>query len=514
MDIATATDLAIATATDLAIATATDLAATEATAREGEDGRSPLSLQHPEQSDSAPSRTNQENTSLHGLTNASISADRVGNSSLYTPQPDASGSNLGSDLGSNLIAHSESENLEVPESYYHFHLTPEYQNLRQELNRVEELGNPFFMQHTGISRDTTEIHEKTFISYASYNYLGMSGDPIVTQAAIAAVQEYGTSVSASRVLSGERPFHRELEQEIARFLDTEDCLLFVGGHATNVTTIGHLFGRQDLILYDALSHNSIREGCKLAGATLMEFPHNDWRSLEHLLSQHRLRYEKVLIAIEGIYSADGDIAPLPDIVALKKRFKTFLLVDEAHSIGVLGQSGRGIGEHFGIASRDVDLWMGTLSKSFASCGGYIAGSKALVEYLKYTAPGFVYSVGMTPANTAAALASLRLLKREPERVQRLRARSQLFLHLAQDHALNTGSSADTPIIPVIIGDSQRAIQLCHRMMQHGIHVQPMVYPSVPYDRARLRFFLSCLHTEEQIHLTVSAIAKEISRLNS
>ncbi|WP_205370060.1 type I polyketide synthase [Thermoleptolyngbya sp. PKUAC-SCTB121] len=500
----------IATATDLAIATATDLAATETTAREGEDGRSPSSLQHPEQSDSPPSRTNQENTNLNGLTNASISADRVGNSSLYTPQPDASGSNL----GSNLIAHSESENLEVPESYYHFHLTPEYQNLRQELNRVEELGNPFFMQHTGISRDTTEIHEKTFISYASYNYLGMSGDPIVTQAAIAAVQEYGTSVSASRVLSGERPFHRELEQEIARFLDTEDCLLFVGGHATNVTTIGHLFGRQDLILYDALSHNSIREGCKLAGATLMEFPHNDWRSLEHLLSQHRLRYEKVLIAIEGIYSADGDIAPLPDIVALKKRFKTFLLVDEAHSIGVLGQSGRGIGEHFGIAARDVDLWMGTLSKSFASCGGYIAGSNALVEYLKYTAPGFVYSVGMTPANTAAALASLRLLQREPERVQRLRARSQLFLHLAQDHALNTGSSADTPIIPVIIGDSQRAIQLCHRIMQHRIHVQPMVYPSVPYDRARLRFFLSCLHTEEQIHLTVSAIAKEISRLNS
>ncbi|MBF2084367.1 type I polyketide synthase [Thermoleptolyngbya sp. C42_A2020_037] len=498
------------TGQSIAMDVATDLAAMEATAREGEDGRSPLSLQRPDQPDSSPSRTNQENTSLNGMANASIPADRVRNSSPDTPQQDALGSNLGLDL----IAHSESENLEVPESYYHFHLTPEYQNLRQELNRVEELGNPFFMQHTGISRDTTEIHEKTFISYASYNYLGMSGDPIVTQAAIAAVQEYGTSVSASRVLSGERPFHRELEQEIARFLDTEDCLLFVGGHATNVTTIGHLFGRQDLILYDALSHNSIREGCKLAGATLMEFPHNDWRSLEHLLSQHRLRYEKVLIAIEGIYSADGDIAPLPEIVALKKRFKTFLLVDEAHSIGVLGQSGRGIGEHFGIAARDVDLWMGTLSKSFASCGGYIAGSKALVEYLKYTAPGFVYSVGMTPANTAAALASLRLLQREPERVQRLRARSQLFLHLAQEHALNTGSSADTPIIPVIIGDSQAAVRLCHRLMQHGIHVQPMVYPSVPYDRARLRFFLSCLHTEEQIHLTVSAIAKEISRLNS
>ncbi|MFQ3617772.1 MAG: aminotransferase class I/II-fold pyridoxal phosphate-dependent enzyme [Cyanobacteriota bacterium] len=473
----------------------------ETPAREGNEGRSPLSLQNPDQQNWSTSRTGQGNASLNGMANAHIHANHPRNRSLNTPVQDG--------LSSGRPAYAESENTEIPEHYYCFHLTPEYQNLRQELNRVEELGNPFFMLHTGISRDTTQIHEQTFISYASYNYLGMSGDPEVTQAAIAAVQHYGTSVSASRVLSGERPLHQELEQEIARFLGTEDCLLFVGGHATNVTTIGHLFGRQDLILYDALSHNSIREGCKLAGATLMEFPHNDWRSLERLLSQHRLRYEKVLIAIEGIYSADGDIAPLPEIVALKKRFKTFLLVDEAHSIGVLGPSGRGIGEHFGVAASDVDLWMGTLSKSFASCGGYIAGSKALVEYLKYTAPGFVYSVGMTPANTAAALAALRLLQRQPERVQRLRARSQLFLNLTQDHALDTGSSQGTPIIPIIVGEPQRAIQLCHRLMQHGIHVQPMVYPSVPYDRARLRFFLSCLHTEEQIHLTVLAIAKEI-----
>lgn len=478
----------------------------EIAAEEEEKGQSFVSSHAPAQPDWASSMIDQEQASLDRTVNSEIHVANSENDGFNAPASDT--------LDPTLCSHLKPENIEVPEHYYHFHRTPEYQNLRQELNRVEELGNPFFMIHDGISRDTTKIHEKTFISYASYNYLGMSGEPEVTQAAIAAVQEYGTSVSASRVLSGERPFHRELEQEIARFLGTEDCLLFVGGHATNVTTIGHLFGRQDLILYDALSHNSIREGCKLAGATLMEFPHNDWRSLEQLLSQHRLRYEKVLIAIEGIYSADGDIAPLPEIVALKKRFKTFLLVDEAHSIGVLGQRGRGIGEHFGIPASDVDLWMGTLSKSFASCGGYIAGSKALVEYLKYTAPGFVYSVGMTPANTAAALAALRLLNREPERVQRLKARSQRFLNLAQDYALNTGSSRDTPIIPVIIGESQRAIQLCHRLMQRGIHVQPMVYPSVSYDRARLRFFLSCLHTEEQIHLTVSAIASEILQLNS
>jgi 8-amino-7-oxononanoate synthase len=450
--------------------------------------------------------SNHVTTSLNGGTNTTVHIDEPLDVAL-----DAQGQDT---FGPGSIANLEQGIERIPDHFYQFNHTPEYQNLKYELSQIEELGNPFFMLHTGISRNTTEIHEKTFISYASYNYLGMSGDPFVSKAAIAAVQEYGTSVSASRILSGERPLHQELEREIARFLGTEDCLTFVGGHATNVTTIGHLFGRQDLILYDALSHNSIREGCNLAGAKLMEFPHNDWRALEQLLAQHRLQYEKVLVAIEGIYSADGDIAPLPEIVALKRRFKTFLMVDEAHSIGVLGQSGRGIGEQFGIAASDVDLWMGTLSKSFASCGGYIAGSKALVEYLKYTAPGFVYSVGMTPANTAAALAALRLLQQEPQRVQQLKGRSQLFLSLAKEHALNTGSSQGTPIIPIIVGESRKAVQLCHRMAQHGVHVQPMVYPSVPYDRARLRFFLSCLHTEEQIHFTVSALAKEILQLDS
>ncbi|GAB4460440.1 MAG: hypothetical protein OHK0037_07690 [Elainellaceae cyanobacterium] len=452
------------------------------------------------------SSSNHTAASSNGSANTKVYSDELTSERLDAQSQDA--------LSPGFIAGLEQEIGKIPDHFYQFNYTPEYQNLRYELGRIEELGNPFFMLHTGISRDTTEIYEKTFISYASYNYLGMSGDPFVSKAAIAAVQEYGTSVSASRVLSGERPFHQELEREIARFLGTEDCLIFVGGHATNVTTIGHLFGRQDLILYDALSHNSIREGCNLAGAKLMEFPHNDWRALEQLLAQYRLQYEKVLIAIEGIYSADGDIAPLPEVVALKRRFKTFLMVDEAHSMGVLGQSGRGIGEQFGIAASDVDLWMGTLSKSFASCGGYIAGSKALVEYLKYTAPGFVYSVGMTPANAAAALASLRLLQQEPQRVQQLKGRSQLFLSLAKEHALNTGSSQGTPIIPIIVGESRKAVQLCHRMAQHGVHVQPMVYPSVPYDGARLRFFLSCLHTEEQIHFTVSALAKEIPQLDS
>ncbi|MEL6471538.1 MAG: aminotransferase class I/II-fold pyridoxal phosphate-dependent enzyme [Cyanobacteria bacterium J06623_4] len=395
-----------------------------------------------------------------------------------------------------------------------FSQMPDYRRLRQDLDRVEDLGNPFFTVHEGTAKDTTQIGGRSLINYASYNYLGLSGDPRLNEAAQQAIAQYGTSVSASRVVSGERPVHRQLEQGLASFLGTEDCITYIGGHATNVTTIGHLFREKDLILYDALSHNSIREGCNLSGAIAMEFPHNDWQTLDQLLYEHRPHYEKVLVAIEGVYSTDGDLAPLPEFVKVKHTHNALLLVDEAHSIGVLGKTGRGIAEHFGIAAGDVDLWMGTLSKSFASCGGYIAGCAALVEYLKYTAPGFVFSVGMAPANAAAALEALRTIIHEPHRVAQVQAKSRLFLSLAREKGLNTGTSHDSPVIPIIVGEPYKAVQLSHTLFQQGINVQPMVYPSVPYDAARLRFFLSSLHTEEQIRKTVQTLADELLILDT
>lgn len=405
-----------------------------------------------------------------------------------------------------------SEIKEIPAQFYQFELSSEYIGLKTDINRANQLGNPFFIVRDGVAKDTMIINGQEFIHYSSYNYIGMSGDPRVSHAAKEAINRYGTSVSASRVLSGEIVLHQALEREIADFLGTEDCIVYIGGHTTNVTTIGHLFRRNDLILYDALSHNSIRQGCQMSGATLMEFPHNDWQTLEQLMSQHRHLYEKVLIVIEGIYSTDGDIAPLPQIIELKKRYKTFLMVDEAHSIGVLGATGRGIGEYFGISAKDVDLWMGTLSKSFASCGGYIAASQAIIEYLKYSAPGFVFSVGMTPANTASALAALQLLKTEPERVKLLSDRSKLFLSLAQEFGFNTGISKNTPIIPIIIGKPDASVELCQALFKQGINVQPMVYPSVPYDAARLRFFITSSHTEEQIQFTLKVLAEAMMLL--
>jgi 8-amino-7-oxononanoate synthase len=418
------------------------------------------------------------------------------------------------------------QNQNIPPEFYQFEHSPEYLNLRRYLDQVNQSGNPFFRVYQGIAKDVIQsdiptgdrelIHQalihQALINYSSYNYLGMSGDPVVSEAAKAAIDRYGTSVSASRVVSGERPIHQDLERAIAHWIGVEDCIVYVGGHTTNETTIGHLLGKNDLIVYDAFSHNSIRQGCALSTATLIEFAHNNWQQLDQILAQNRHQYEKVLIAIEGIYSADGDIAPLPQIIEIKKRYKTFLMVDEAHSIGVLGKQGRGISEYFSVSPQDVDLWMGTLSKSFASCGGYIAGCKALVEYLKYTAPGFVFSVGISPPNAAAALAALQLLQAEPDRVSRLHDRAQLFLSLAQQRGLNTGASHNSPIIPVIVGESDQAIQLSQQLFRRGINVQPMIYPSVPHNAARLRFFVSSMHTEAQIRSTVEILAQEMGQL--
>lgn len=406
------------------------------------------------------------------------------------------------------------ETEDIPVEYYNFDLIPEYLQLQKQLAEIQAtgIGNPFFIPQERINNNTTVIGGRELVNYATYNYLGMCGDPMVSNAAKEAIDRYGTSVSASRLLSGEKPLHQELERAIADLIGAEDSIVYVGGHATNVTTISHLFGQNDLILHDSLSHNSIFQGCLLSGATIIAFPHNDWQALERLLSDRRHRYKRVLIAIEGVYSTDGDIPDLPRFVEIKKRHKAFLMVDEAHSIGTIGKSGRGISEYFGINPTDIDLWMGTLSKSFASCGGYIAGSKALIEYLKYTSPGFVYSVGISPPDAASVLAAIRLLKTEPERVAQLQQRSRLFLECARERGLNTGMSKDSPVIPIIVGESIKSVVLSQSLFQRGINVPFMFYPSVPQNAARLRFFITCNHTEEQIRFTVDALAEELRKM--
>lgn len=396
----------------------------------------------------------------------------------------------------------------LPEEFQ-FEQLPEYRRLKQTMAQVQLTGipNPYFSVHEGTVRDTTQIGGRTLISFASYNYLGCSGDPTVNQASQEAIGRYGTSVSASRLVSGEKPIHGELEREIASFLGVDAAVVFVGGHSTNETVIGHLVGPGDLILHDGLSHNSIVQGAILSGARRRPFPHNDFQALDQILEDVRGQYRRVLIIVEGTYSMDGDYPELTEFIRVKERHKAFLMVDEAHSIGTLGQTGRGISEHFGVDAKRVDIWMGTLSKSFASCGGYIAGSAALIELLKYTAPGFVFSVGMPPSAAAAALAAIRLLQAEPERVARLRQRSAQFLRRAKSLGFDTGASGGTPVIPIITGNSLVALRLSHRMFMDGINVQPILYPAVEESAARLRFFITSEHTPEQIEATISALAR-------
>ncbi|MEN6558049.1 MAG: aminotransferase class I/II-fold pyridoxal phosphate-dependent enzyme [Thermoguttaceae bacterium] len=404
---------------------------------------------------------------------------------------------------------------EIPAASYCFDQFPEYVKLRDSLAMVDRLGmtNPFFTVHDGPTNDQTIINGRHYINFSSYNYIGMAGDPTVNEAAKAAVDHYGTSASASRLVSGQKKIHVELEREITRFLGVEDTITFAGGHSTNETVIGHLMGPGDLILHDALAHNSIVQGCLLSGARRRPFPHNDWRAIDQLLSQYRHEYRRVLIAIEGVYSMDGDIADLPGFLEVKRRHKALLMIDEAHSLGVLGATGRGIAEHFGVERGDVDIWMGTLSKSLGSQGGYIGGCKALAEYLRYTAPGFVFAAAMPPPVAAAAMAALRLLEAEPQRVARLRENAKLFLSLAQSYGLNTGMSKDTPVVPIILGNSFTSLKLSKALLARGVNVQPIVHPAVEESASRLRFFITSKHQEEQLRYTVGTMVEELEKID-
>jgi 8-amino-7-oxononanoate synthase len=405
------------------------------------------------------------------------------------------------------------DELRIAEEFYRFDLHPGYQQLRIIADGAARLdiGSPFFKVHEGIAGGRTRIDGREYLNFSSYNYLGLSGHPQVQAAAKAAIDQYGTSVSASRPVSGERALHRDLEAQIARVYEVDGAITFVSGHATNVTTIGYLFGPRDLIVHDEFIHNSSLQGMQLSGAHRLSFAHNDWAALEALLKRHRRGFERTLIVIEGIYSMDGDYPDLPRFVDIKQRHKAFLMIDEAHSFGVMGATGLGIREHFSLPGDAVDIWMGTLSKTLAGCGGYIAGETALIEHLKFLAPGFLYSVGMPPPVAASCLAALQCLRQEPARVTTLHERARLFLELAHAAGIDTGSSAGIAVIPAIVGSSTRAARISAALMQRGINVQPILYPAVPEKLARLRFFISCEHSEADIRQAVGALSEEVSR---
>lgn len=389
-----------------------------------------------------------------------------------------------------------------------------YKQLRMQRAAAEMLGieNPFFRVHDGLAGATSNIGGERYLNFASYNYLGLNGHATVMAAAKEAIDRYGTSVSASRLVAGERPIHRELEEALARHCGTEDAVVFVSGHATNMATIGTLLGSKDLVLTDALIHNSVIEGARLSGAARLNFPHNDWASVRETLARVRHQYEHVLIVVEGLYSMDGDYPDLPHFIDVKSEFGVWLMVDEAHSLGVLGDTGRGIAEHFGIDPTSVEIWMGTLSKTLSGCGGYIAGSTALIDYLKVMAPGFVYSVGLSAPLAAAGLASLKVMQEEPWRVGKLRDNGQHFLAAARAAGLDTGLSEGYSVVPVIVSDSPQAAVLADRVFRRGLNALPIIYPAVPEKAARLRFFITSEHSFEDIDEAVKITAEELAAI--
>lgn len=399
---------------------------------------------------------------------------------------------------------------------FDFTTLPEYEILKiwKAVGDITKISNPFYRLHDGRAGNTTSIDGRTVTNFSSYDYLGLNGHPDVAAAAKEAIDRFGTSVSASRLSAGERQVHRDLEAALARLSGTEDAIAFVSGHGTNVSVIGELLGSEDLIVADAVIHNSIVEGAKLSGAKRILCPHNDLDAIERALRLNRSRHRRALIVVEGLYGMDGDVPDLAGLIKLKRRYNAWLMVDEAHATGALGRTGRGVAEEQGVDPADVEIWMGTLSKTLAAAGGYIAGSRALIELIKYTSPGFVFSVGLSPPVAAAATAAVDVMMREPWRAAALRRNGQALLTKARARGLDTGLSIGASVVPVIVGNSPQTVMLSERLLECGFNVVPAVFPGVAENQARLRFFVTSEHTPEQIANVIDVVAEELPKIRS
>lgn len=382
--------------------------------------------------------------------------------------------------------------------------------LRENLRKIGLTSNPYFQPWSQRDGSKLNIGGNWKINYSSYNYLGMAGEPELAQAAKDAIDKYGTSVSAARIVSGQIPLYEEIESEFADYFGTEDALIYVSGFLTNVSTLGFLLTDKDLIIHDELIHNSMVTGALLSGARRLMFPHNDPEGLDRLLKIHRHLYERAIVLTEGVFSMDGDVGNVQPIIDIAHRHDASVMLDEAHSLGTIGATGRGAQEALNIKSGDVEIWMGSLSKSLGSVGGYIAGSKTLVENLRYNAPGAaLYCATTPPASAAAALCGLRKMQKETWRVEKLQDNSAYFLKKAKENGLDTGISDGTAVVPIIIGDVEKAVKLAVLLNEKNINVQAIFHPVVPMNQARLRFFLNSTHSHEEIDYTIETIVQNI-----
>jgi 8-amino-7-oxononanoate synthase len=371
---------------------------------------------------------------------------------------------------------------------------------------ILEGGNPWFAPLDKLQA-AARRRGQSLVSFANYDYLGIANHPAIKAATHTALDNTGIGALGSRLVGGERLIHAEFEEALARFVGADAALTLVSGYLTNLTTISHLMGRRDLILYDELSHNSLIAGISGAKATSLEVRHNDLDHLESLLITERSKYRNCLIVVEGLYSMDGDIPDLPGLLALKDKYGCWILVDEAHSIGGLGLNGRGLSEHFGEDPRRIDLIVGTLSKTFASCGGFICAQRSVLDWMRFTLPGFVYSVGLPPLIAAAAHAALDLIVAEPGRTAALQMNGRRFLDRAQEAGLATGNAMGYAIVPILFPDMLSTLKCAEFLLEHGIYAPPIVQVGVPKALPRIRFFISASHTAADIDRTISILER-------
>jgi len=374
--------------------------------------------------------------------------------------------------------------------------------------KVEEAINqgyyPYFKPIESEASNWVTIKGEKYLMLGSNNYLGLTNDPRLKEAGIEAIRKYGTGCTGSRFLNGTLDLHLELEEKLAKFFNKDDCIVFSTGYQTNLGIISALVGKNEYVITDKLDHASIVDGCRLSFGNVKRFLHNNMASLERVLKSLPKNSGK-LIVVDGVFSMEGDICNLPEIINLAKKYNARVLVDDAHGIGVLGENGRGTAEHFGLEA-EVDLIMGTFSKSFATIGGFVVGEKKVIAYIRHNARSLIFSASLPPASVAVALKALEIIKNEPERRRHLWRITEKMRKGLKELGYDTGNSV-TPIIPIIIGEDMKTLKFWLSLFKNKIFANPVIPPAVPPNRSLIRTSYMATHTEEDVDFALEVFKK-------
>lgn len=384
-------------------------------------------------------------------------------------------------------------------------LIEHYRRLNRRVRALKDEGLYFFepeiSEHDGA---WVTVEGQRMLMLGSYEYLGLLTDPRTKRAAVQAVEHFGNGHHGARLLTGTTTAHRALEAKLADLLRSEDAILFGSGYVANLATISTLVARGDCVIGDQWNHASIVDGCRMSGAEFFEFRHNDMQALADRLAEAGPR--RTLVVVDAVFSMDGDVCDLPAVVDLCQRHGALLMVDEAHSLGVLGKTGRGVQEHFGLPPDAIDVKMGTLSKTLASCGGFVAGRDEIVTYLRHHARGYIFSGALPTPSVAAAQAAMDVILSEPERIQQLWSNVDHFLTGLKDLGFDTLASA-TPIVPIATGDDERLLAMTQICRSSGLMVVPVCFPAVPADSPRLRTCVSAIHTRDDLDFALRVLGE-------